>query len=155
MRSTFRLTPWLLAASLVALAPSTVGAQGRAVPRDQYPGRPYPSYPYPGDSGRWGGYGYGYQTPGFDNGFSDGYREGLDDARDRDPYEPERDKRYRKADHGYDKRYGPKEYYKRDYRDGYRRGYDRGYREASRYGRYGPYDRRTPYPYGNGSRWPW
>jgi hypothetical protein len=130
-------------------------AQERPVPWGQYPGRPYPTYPNPGDHDRWGGYGYGYQSPAFDSGFSDGYREGRDDARDRDRYEPERDKRYRKADRGYDRRYGPREYYKQAYRDGYRRGYDRGYREASGYGRYSypPYDRRVPR--GNTGHWPW
>jgi hypothetical protein len=153
MRSTRRLTPWLLAAGLVADTPSAALAQGYPVPHDHYPGRGYPTTPYPdrpGYPGGWGG--YGYRGPAFDNGFADGYREGLDDARDRDRYEPEREKRYRKADRGYDRRYGPKEYYKQSYRDGFRRGYDRGYRDA-RYGWYGtrPHDRRSPYGY---ERWP-
>jgi hypothetical protein len=102
---------------------------------------PPPVYgPYRGDGNRGG-----YRDYAFDNGFRDGYREGFDAARDRRRYEPLREKRYREGDNGYNRRYGPREFYKAYYRDGFRAGYEQGFRE----GRYrgdrrgqGPWDRR-------------
>ena len=89
-------------------------------------------------------YGSGrYNNAGYSQGFEDGYDKGRDDARDRDRYDLRRHSRYRSADHGYNRRYGPKEYYQRVYRDGFQAGYDQGYRENSRGRR------------GNPNRGPW
>jgi len=68
----------------------------------------------------------------FFNGQEDGYEAGLKDARRSDRFDPIREKRYRSADHGYDRRYGPKDVYKNRYRDGFRRGYQEGYRDGLR-----------------------
>lgn len=138
------------------------GGNGRAVPRGpQYPDRDgrygypdrdprygYPDrdprYGYPDREGRYGypdgnargGYGT-YRNGGFDVGYSEGYDKGLEDARDRDSYDPLRHKWYREGDHNYNSRYGSKEQYKVNYRDGFKEGYERGYREAQRYERNG------------------
>lgn len=45
------------------------------------------------------------------NGHRDGYEKGVEDARDRDSYDPVRHSRYRNADRGYDRRYGSKDQY--------------------------------------------
>jgi hypothetical protein len=135
MRTLSRLTPLLLASSLILLGPTeAVFAQARAVPRPSDQGYRDQGYRAPRDrypSGPWGG----YRSIAFDNGFDDGYREGLRDSRSRDRYDPVGNKRYRKGDQGYDRRYGPRDYYKREYRDGFRAGYERGYREGRYSGR--------------------
>lgn len=88
------------------------------------------SYP---DRGPWSGYGYAARSgPGFQFGLDDGYREGLDAARDGRRYDPYRERRYRNADRGYNRHFGPRGLYRQDYRDGFRAGYERGYREARR-----------------------
>jgi hypothetical protein len=80
------------------------------------------------------------------NGYVDGYEKGIDDARDRRPFDLLRHRRYRSADHNYDRRYGPKVEYQNAYRDGFRTGYAAGYREImQRYGGYGRYDRNDRY----------
>lgn len=69
------------------------------------------------------------------NGYRDGYEKGLDDARDHDRYDLWRHRRYRDADHGYDRDYGMSRNSYRDiYRRGFARGYDEGYRAAARRG---------------------
>jgi hypothetical protein len=73
-----------------------------------------------------------YASPAAQVGFRDGYDEGRDDARDRDPFDPVRSSRYRSGDHDYDSRYGSRDAYKRDYREGFRQGYEQGYRENDR-----------------------
>lgn len=80
----------------------------------------------------------------FRNGEEDGYKEGLRDGERGERFDPIREKRFRSADHGYDRRYGPRELYKDRYRDGFRRGYEDGYRDGRRY------DRRAPgwWPFG-------
>ena len=70
----------------------------------------------------------------FERGFSDGYREGLEDARDGDRFDVYGQRQYRRGDGGYDRRFGSRERYKDDYRDGFRSGYERGYRESARRG---------------------
>jgi hypothetical protein len=107
------------------------GRGGSARPRDsRYPDR----YGYPGsrnpDSG---GYGYGYRHPAFERGYSEGYEQGVEDARDRDRFDPMRHGRYRSADRGYNSRYGSKDEYKNAYRAGWRDGYEQGYREVNGY----------------------
>ena len=62
------------------------------------------------------------------NGFDEGYRTGLDDRRDRDRHDPWRHSRYRNADQGYRREYGPRSVYQRAYRNAFERGYDQGYR---------------------------
>ena len=88
---------------------------------------PYPSYPgrqdpyYGGARGR-------YASVAFDNGYRDGHEAGVSDARDRDAYDPVRQKRYREGDRGYDNDYGSRDDYKREYRAAFQRGYEEGYR---------------------------
>jgi hypothetical protein len=77
-----------------------------------------------------------YVDIAYQRGFDDGYRRGLDAARDGHRYDPRREGWYRSADRGYDRRYGSRTEYRQLYRDGFTRGYDLGYREA-RYDRYG------------------
>lgn len=83
----------------------------------------------------WDRRGIGRYDLAFANGENDGYKEGLKDGEKGDRFDPIREKRYRSADSGYDKRYGSKESYKDRYRDGYRIGYEQGYREGQRYDR--------------------
>jgi hypothetical protein len=82
--------------------------------------------PYQGNS-------RGYQGPAFHAGYKDGYDKGLEDADDRDRYHPTRHGRYRSADHGYEREYGPKGRYRVDYRQGFLAGYDAGYRDFRGY----------------------
>jgi hypothetical protein len=97
------------------------GRKGRAVPR---------RYPYPSDTR-----GYYNLDVAFENGYRDGLEKAREDLRDRDRYDPARHGRYRSGDHGYNKRYGPKDDYKDVYRQGFLQGYDdaysRGYRSGS------------------------
>jgi hypothetical protein len=70
----------------------------------------------------------------YENGFLDGYDAGLDDGADRRQFNPIGERRYRSADHRYDRRYGPKELYRNRYRDAFRQGYQAGYDDGRRYG---------------------
>jgi hypothetical protein len=108
---------------------------------DRYNRRPgvptNPGYPgYPGNRG--GDYGYGNSWPGSrydlarENGYTDGYNEGLKDGRDRHRFDPIAESRYRNGDHGYERWYGSKDAYKIGYRDAFRQGYERGYDEGRR-----------------------
>lgn len=74
------------------------------------------------------GRGYGVNSVAYDNGYRDGLEKGIEDAHDRDSYDPVRHSRYRSADRGYDRRYGTREQYKLAYRDGFEAGYDEAYR---------------------------
>lgn len=62
----------------------------------------------------------------FDSGYQDGYRQGRDDARGGDRFDPRGQREYRNADHG---RYRSGEA-RRVYRQGFERGYAEGYRDA-------------------------
>jgi hypothetical protein len=109
-------------------------ARPRAIPRSRYPDRD--RYPYPNDRRSPYPYGrgdYGYSSVPYERGYEDGYEKGLEDARDRDDYDPVRHGRYRSGDRGYDRRYGTKEQYKHVYREGFRAGYDEGYRDRGAY----------------------
>lgn len=79
---------------------------------------------------------YGRRAPVFDiassNGFEEGYRKGRDDGRDRDRFDVRRHGRYRSADQGYRREYGPKDIYRQAYRAGFERGYEAGYRDGRR-----------------------
>jgi hypothetical protein len=67
-----------------------------------------------------------------DEGYSDGYDKGLEDAdRNRD-FDPTRHGWYRSADRGYKSAYGSKTEYKNVYRQGFRNGYEAGYRDRER-----------------------
>lgn len=106
---------------------ATTYAQGR-----------YPDYPYP----RGGSVRAAYPDPAYNRGFDEGYRQGLDAARDGDRYDVRRESWYRDGERGYDRRYGSRNEWRQVYRSGFTQGYDRGYRE----GRYqinnrGPYRR--------------
>jgi hypothetical protein len=68
-------------------------------------------------------------------GYSDGYEAGLDDARDGRRFDPVGERRYRSADRGYNSSYGPRERYKTNYRTGFLSGYEAAYEDGVRYGR--------------------
>lgn len=120
----------VLLLALVSTACGTVYAQGR-------------SYPYPQGPGPRGGVyrGGGYADEAYRRGYDDGYQRGLDAARDGDRYDPRRERWYRDADRGYDRRWGPRADYRQFYRDAFTRGYDAGFRDG-RYRRNDPYRRR-------------
>lgn len=80
-------------------------------------------YGRPGRDGR-------YANPAATAGFDDGYRQGVDDARDGDRRDPVRARNYRSGDRGYDRRYGSRDDWKTVYRRAFIEGYDRGYREG-------------------------
>ena len=104
----------------------------------QYP----PPPPYPGQAGSRGydnrrGYddrrGYGGREFALSRGFDDGYRQGFDGARDRDRYDPRRERWYRDAERGYDRDYRmPRDAYRDVYRRGFLEGYESGYRDGLR-----------------------
>jgi hypothetical protein len=98
------------------------------------------AYGYPAPPGRPGGArppsGYpGYPravSPAAQNGYQDGYDQGVRDARDRDRFDPVRAPRYRSGDRGYNSRYGSRDDYKREYRAAFQQGYAEGYRQYRR-----------------------
>jgi hypothetical protein len=121
----------VLFALLTTTACGTIYAQGRGYPN-------YPSYPSP----RGGVYrGGGYVDAAYQRGLDDGYRRGLDAARDGDRFDPRREGWYRSGDRGYNRRFGSRTEYRQIYRDGFTRGYEQGYREG-RYRDNGRYRRR-------------
>jgi hypothetical protein len=73
----------------------------------------------------------GYQEPAYARGYSDGYRQGADDGRDRDGYDPVGHRDYRDADQGYYGAYGSRDAYRTNYRAGFREGYEEGYRDGA------------------------
>jgi hypothetical protein len=110
---------------------------GRGARRGPTGGRPVPPFDSrpgygsgPGNRSR-GGYG---RAPVVDiahgNGFEDGYQRGLDDGRDRDRPDPWRHSRYRNADQGYRRDYGPRSVYQQAYRAAFEQGYEQGYRDS-------------------------
>src|SRR3954453_9535970 len=66
-------------------------------------------------------------------GYRDGVEAGRDDARHRERFDPVRARRYRSADHEYDRRYGSRDEYAREYRANFERGYRQGYDRGRRY----------------------
>jgi flagellar biosynthesis/type III secretory pathway protein FliH len=88
--------------------------------RRSYPGYPDRAY------GRYGG----YSNIAVENGVSDGYEKGTEDARKNRSFDPLRHAWYRSGDRHYENRYGSREQYKNLYRDGFRDGYERGFREG-------------------------
>lgn len=69
----------------------------------------------------------------YDVGFVDGYDRGVEDAREANPYDAVRHKRYREAERGSQGRGGVLERYRQEYRAGFRAGYDQGYRDTYLY----------------------
>jgi hypothetical protein len=69
----------------------------------------------------------------FDTGYNDGYTEGLNDGRKRHGNEPYAESRYKDADHGYVRSYGPRESYKVNYRQAFAQGYERGFTDGWSY----------------------
>lgn len=61
-------------------------------------------------------------------GFDDGFKDGVDAGRDRDVYNPTKSGDYKKGANGYDDDFGNKQIYKQNYRTAYLQGYKRGYR---------------------------
>jgi hypothetical protein len=121
----------ILLVLLITTACGSVYAQGRG----------YPNYPnYPSDPNQRGGVyrGGGSADHAYGRGFDDGYRRGIEAARDGDRYDPRRESWYRSGDRGYERRYGSRDGYRQVYRNGFTRGYDQGYREGRYYnnGRY-------------------
>jgi flagellar biosynthesis/type III secretory pathway protein FliH len=111
--------------------------------------RPGTGGPPPWANGRGRGQGNGNGSwqrndLAFQNGFTDGYDEGLKDVRDRDQFNPSDEGRYRSGDHGYRSSYGSKDAYKARYRDAFREGYQTGYEDGMRYGNSTGYDPRYP-----------
>ena len=114
----------VLLALLCSIACGSTYAQGRGS---------YPTYP----SQRGTIYRGGYNDPAYSRGYDDGYRKGLEAARDGDRYDVRREGLYRDGDRGYDSRYGSRNQWRQAYRDGFTTGYDQGYRNArSQNGRY-------------------
>ena len=116
------------------------GAFAVSAPRPQYPQGPG-SAPYPDrtGNGRGRGYGSGYGTGnGYDDyarstGYRDGYDQGFDASRDRDRFDPRRERWYREGDRGYKRdAYMTRNRYKDVYRRGFLEGYQAGYRDAQR-----------------------
>jgi hypothetical protein len=137
----------LAAAPLVLAAPSVAAAQTSwgfsvVIGRDQ--GRP--ARPAVRGGVYWTRNSREFQFA-YSNGYTDGYDKGRSDGRARRPFDPNRHKRYRSADHNYDRHHGPRIEYEYAYRDGFWAGYEAGYREARVYRGY-PRDRddwRRPY----------
>ena len=123
----------------------------------QYPSQgPYQGRPGPGGYGS--NRGSGATEYALNRGFNDGYEQGLDAARDRDRFDPRRERWFRDAGRGYDRdlRMSRNEY--RDtYRRGFMQGYESGYRDAQRgwRGGYGGYSRGNGggYRQPQGGRW--
>jgi hypothetical protein len=108
----------------------TVGAVFGTGP--QYaPPPPYPGRNAPGGYGNYRG--YGVREYALNRGFNDGYEQGFEAARDRDRYDPRRERWYRDAERGYDRDYRMSRGEYRDvYRRGFLEGYESGYRDAQR-----------------------
>ena len=81
------------------------------------------------------GRGSGRNDVAYQTGLNDGYEAGLDDGRDGRRFDPVSERRYRNADRGYHRSYGPREFYKNQYRDAFRIGYERGFADGRRYDR--------------------
>jgi hypothetical protein len=68
-----------------------------------------------------------------DTGYNDGYEAGLSDAAAGRRPQPLTERRYRNADHGYERWYGSEESYRINYRSAFKLGYERAYRDQVRY----------------------
>jgi hypothetical protein len=135
----------IVAAGLVVAAALATPTQGQSVrisvgsvfsagPQSPQPAR----YPQPpsrafGRLGPHAGYGWQGRDAALNRGFSDGYEQGFDAARDRDRYDPRREGWYRNAARGYDRDYRlSRDEYRDIYRRGFLQGYESGYRDGQR-----------------------
>lgn len=110
----------------VAMRSSQLGIRVEVAQRDQGPPpRPLRQWRLPDRRGP-------SQEPAAARGYSDGYRTGIDDARDRDRYDPVGSRNYRSGETGYYREYGSRDAYRNNYRAGFRQGYEDGYRDGSR-----------------------
>jgi hypothetical protein len=78
------------------------------------------------DYGRRDGRGFRNQAREF--GYTDGVRDGQNDAHDGRRYRPEHDGDYKHADRGYSSAFGDRDFYRQQYRQAYLEGYRYGYR---------------------------
>jgi len=122
----------------------TIGAVFGTGP--QYPPPPPATHGGRLGPGEYGSYrGFGARDYALNRGFNDGYEQGFETARDRDRFDPRRERWYRDAERGYDRDFRMS---RNEYRDVYRRGfldgYETGYRDAQWGGRgnYSDRDRR-------------
>ena len=67
----------------------------------------------------------------YERGYVEGRRNGERDSRSGDPYAVERDRVYRDADRGFERRYGSRDAYRNDFRRGYAEGYRAGYDQTA------------------------
>jgi hypothetical protein len=87
----------------------------------------------------------------YDNGFREGRNDGEHAARDRRPFDLERERDYRNGDHGYNHSYGNKDRYREEFRVGYAAGYREAY---DRYGYNGGYNGGRAVPRRDGYGYP-
>ena len=78
-----------------------------------------------GRGGRGTNLGQASPQAGHDAG---GFEAGERAVRNRDRFDPVREKRYREGDHGYERQWGSRDDYQREYRAAFQRGYETGYR---------------------------
>jgi hypothetical protein len=118
-------------------------------------GPQYPPPPYAGRGGYGDNRGYGGREYALNRGYNDGYEQGFGAGRDRDRFDPRRERWYRDAERGYERDYRmPRGVYRDIYRRGFIDGYEAGYRDAQRgwHGN-GRYDGRYGRPPQGGWRW--
>ena len=90
---------------------------------------------YRGGRGGYGGYGnYGFNAAQR-YGYQDGYNDGLGDRNNGHSFRPTHDGNFKRADRGYDSRFGNINNYKSAYRQAYEQGYQQGYNGGGRWGR--------------------
>lgn len=126
------LIPALGVAALALTAP--VQAQSRGWLND---GRAYapPAQQSYYDSGRIA----------YNNGFTEGLKQGEKDGRKREQFRYQDDKTFQRADKGYHSEFGSMDRYRQSFRTGYSAGYSEGYqRYAPAYGSTGGYGRAVP-----------
>jgi hypothetical protein len=129
--------------------------QGPPAGRHGYPqGSGSPPYPNrPGDGRHGSGSGSGYDVYARSTGYRDGYEQGFDASRDRDRFDPRRERWYREGDRGYKRdAYMSRDRYKDLYRRGFLEGYEAGYRDAQR-GYYRGGGIGSQAPHGGWPRW--
>lgn len=125
--------PLLVAAPLILATPSVAVAQtswGFGVVIGSERGRP--AVPAARGGFYWTRGNRQFQLA-YSNGYMDGYDKGRGDGRGRRAFDPYRHGRYRSANHGYKREYGPRVDYAYAYRDGFQAGYEAGYRDARVY----------------------
>jgi hypothetical protein len=84
--------------------------------------------------GSYGNYGSaGQYDLAANQGFQDGYEEGLNDGRKRHSNDPRDESRYRDGDRGYERFYGALNLYRANYRRTFIEGYEAGYRDGWSY----------------------